>query len=836
VTLICIFIDLTNQDVISNILYFQNLATVLMDFHLLKINSFCRFCKELIDIKRTKGCVSNILNLQNPDLGELDFGNEDPKKFPSHMCSSCYAKCKRWKTAYDKHSANMGRRSADKREAFTQNTLSVITQNEISTGLVCSSNQECRVCSHVQPGLEIGPSPSKILRISETASVSPRDKLDPKKRRSDHPPNAGLVSVKIDFQKGRLSASGEVEFQEPETFKIYTETKKSKSYSLEDCQESDQARIFSCKICRRFPSIPVMSSVCGHIFCQACFLNFKSSIQTTICPGIGAADCRKSVSALQIEPLSGLLRNLHSSIHVLCSNSACKKSFPVSQVHNHERSCKRRGSYKHTNALYEARDNYVSQRVGEVYEQIDQFCDERKEDRIEVLFYKLVKDLKVTGNDLYKDVDIVYKKYVKGETESVKVDVLKTVALKSECNLTVGQFRACRKFGLENKVGTNLFHPYWKVLQAEGELDCGNVEFKIIEDGTVIHHHQASPNSSMIDADYDIGSISFEMLNPNIVGNRVSLVSSVCKEIQELYPDLVQLCADKYPDIDLSQRTLSVRTKLAFDGTKSSIKSDKKASRLEVPNWLRGTVCVLSVEILDEFSDLPLFKESNPNSGEANNIVLLWKSDENSFASMALAMSIYDRECAQIDKCVYEVTTKHEVRQNVDVNQNIEEMSVDGNQNNIQPEFVKQKIKIFVDKPKDEKLSRKVHNRAGAGSTYPCTYCFETRTVASNPPFSGRGEITLTNKLEEEVGTYITQNPAKKSQAMVLGISLGQKGIPITTAEPSQEPPDVLHEDINIVDPLFVIGSRIMHFGKETYPEYTYGPNHSAPAQNCCSW
>ena len=60
------------------------------------------------------------------------------------------------------------------------------------------------------------------------------------------------------------------------------------------------------------------------------------------------------------------------------------------------------------------------------------------------------------------------------------------------------------------------------------------------------------------------------------------------------------------------------------------------------------------------------------------------------------------------------------------------------------------------------------------------------------------------------------------SQAKILGISLGQKGVPFTTAEPSEEPPDVLHEDINIVEPLFVIGSRILHFGKEAYPQYTY--------------
>ena len=38
--------------------------------------------------------------------------------------------------------------------------------------------------------------------------------------------------------------------------------------------------------------------------------------------------------------------------------------------------------------------------------------------------------------------------------------------------------------------------------------------------------------------------------------------------------------------------------------------SDKEASRLEVPNWLRGS-------LLDDSGYLPVLKEANSNSGEA---------------------------------------------------------------------------------------------------------------------------------------------------------------------------------------------------------------------------
>ena len=63
------------------------------------------------------------------------------------------------------------------------------------------------------------------------------------------------------------------------------------------------------------------------------------------------------------------------------------------------------------------------------------------------------------------------------------------------------------------------------------------------------------------------------------------------------------------------------------------------------------------------------------------------------------------------------------------------------------------------------------------------------------------------------MGTYITQNPNKVS----LSISMGQQGVPSTTADPVEEPPDVLHEDINIVEPLFIFAGRII-LVLETYP------------------
>ena len=104
-------------------------------------------------------------------------------------------------------------------------------------------------------------------------------------------PTAGLVSVKLDFQKGHRKPSGEIEMQEPETIKVYREIKRLKSIPVENCVESDQARLLMCNLCKRFPFKPVSSNVCGHIFCRQCYQNFISSVPTTICPGSAGDNC-----------------------------------------------------------------------------------------------------------------------------------------------------------------------------------------------------------------------------------------------------------------------------------------------------------------------------------------------------------------------------------------------------------------------------------------------------------------------------------------------------------------------------------------------------------------
>ena len=261
-----------------------------MEFHQQKLENFCRFCKqEGLSNPRKKNSFENIVRLQHPNV-EIDFENEDPSVFPMLCCGSCSTKLNSWFrdfNNYEKFVKKKGKMHDGK--PFSTNRA-IIPSNNILSGLPCSMDQDCNVCSYLQPTSEVdsGPSPSKVTRMSPSAIVSPSDKVT-KKSKIKQSPKAGLASIKLDFEKGSTGPQGKILFKQPSPYKIYSESKENKAFDIQDCVETDQANILKCQFCNRFPSDPVMSKVCGHIFCKICFVNFKSSVKSS-CPILEYSD------------------------------------------------------------------------------------------------------------------------------------------------------------------------------------------------------------------------------------------------------------------------------------------------------------------------------------------------------------------------------------------------------------------------------------------------------------------------------------------------------------------------------------------------------------------
>ena len=80
-----------------------------MDFHLQKLNRFCRFCKNVIadSRQRKKEAVLETLKLQYPEVN-ISLEDEDPDQFPLLICGPCFSKCSNWKSNYNKHKIKIG--------------------------------------------------------------------------------------------------------------------------------------------------------------------------------------------------------------------------------------------------------------------------------------------------------------------------------------------------------------------------------------------------------------------------------------------------------------------------------------------------------------------------------------------------------------------------------------------------------------------------------------------------------------------------------------------------------------------------------------------------------
>ena len=137
--------------------------------------------------------------------------------------------------------------------------------------------------------------------------------------------------------------------------------------------------------------------------------------------------------------------------------------------------------------------------------------------------------------------------------------------------------------------------------------------------------------------------------------------------------------------------------------------------------------------------------------------------------------------------------------------------------------MTEEKVEMELVYPKDEKLARKSHGKAAAGSMYLCTYCDATRQSVIQPPHLGSIPVTLTNKLEEEASYYMALNPGKKSQETLAKHSIGMKESPLLKNDPDEEPPDPLHLDLNISAHLITIACRIMHYGETGTFKYEKG-------------
>ena len=361
------------------------------------------------------------------------------------------------------------------------------------------------------------------------------------------------------------------------------------------------AKFFSCGICGNFPKSGKFNAKCQHYYCSACIDNFKAQIDTTKCPAMNEDGevCRNPV--VELYTVAGILGDIHSSIRVSCSNSSCRRYFPLREIGQHESQCKLRGSYtRKFTSISESRSSTLRSDAADAIGVLLDWCDKHKVSPCDFLLFTLKKQIHMEAPELEDSLNDFFAKFLKSkhgqedQDQSTRITPMMGLAVKLDTNLSHRQYVKLSSSKILGKLPGIA-----KVRKAGELLDPGNVHYQVVSkiSGEVLSEHAAVPGSGLIDADSDFGHMSFGDLNTNVHGYRASLINTISKLFEETFPAIYQELKENPAALADIDRKFKLFVKVAFDGTSAPIKPEKGASRLSVANWLRGTLCLVAVQV-----------------------------------------------------------------------------------------------------------------------------------------------------------------------------------------------------------------------------------------------
>ena len=449
------------------------------------------------------------------------------------------------------------------------------------------------VAAHVDPQVEC--TPSKLLKFSQEPAESPSDKLSIREQRRHLQPK---MSQKYLFTKVVEDDAGELMEVEESVKKVYTS---QDSYPTDRIDNPELAKFFSCRICGNFPKSGKFNAKCQHYYCSACIDNFQATVDTTKCPAMNEHGevCRNPVGHLYT--VAGILGDIHSCIRISCYNSYCSRYFPLREIEEHESQCKLRGSYaRKFTSISESRSSTLRSDAADAVGVLLDWCEKHKVSPCDFLLFTLKRQIHLEAPELEDSLRDFFKKFLhikqgkEDQDRSTRITPMMGLAVKLDTNLSHRQYVKLSSSNLLGKLPGIA-----KVRKAGELLDPGNVRYQVVSkiSGEVLSEHVAVPGGGLIDADSDFGHMSFGDLNVNVHGYRASLFNTISKLFEETFPEIDQEVKKNPAALADVDRKFKLFVKVAFDGTSAPVKSDKGASRLSVANWLRGTLCLVAVQV-----------------------------------------------------------------------------------------------------------------------------------------------------------------------------------------------------------------------------------------------
>ena len=586
-----------------------------MEGHIAYINKFCRFCKKEVKDNFTVEKLADVINFcYRKD--NVDIKSDEKTSQSRVMCRGCYKNFKKGEEEMKhlKKNPNSSMKFSYKIPVYSEN---VIVHHELC---------QCRESIPKQHQADAtGCTPSKVMKLSEEPLESPSDKLTAREVKAKTPTRRSIKFLKWAGDDVAFDNNNEAAGDSESVRKVYIA---QDSFHPSRISNMEIGKFFICRVCGQFPQTVKYSMKCHHMYCKTCIENYKLNVDSTKCPpsfiDTGHEDSNKCIvpsSPDDIQDISGFIKEIFEALGVKCRNQHCKEVLTVNEVSRHDAQCKVRGAYT-DRSLMTTKYEPLRQDASKAIDYVINWSQEHRVSPCDFLFFALKRLISKEAPSLEESVQQVFKIFLQKAEPAANMTPLEGLALKIGADLSNSQYQKLRR----NKMVGEVIPSLVRVTKAKEMLDPGNVEYKVFlkSGGQEVEHHKAQPNSGIIDVDDDLGPFSYGDLNINVQGCRATLHDTIAKLFEEKYLEIESWMIEKkvYDSIQGDpDREVKVYVKVCLDGTTAAVKSAKGASRLPIPNWLRGTVGIVGAEITWH-GDLPEVEHSEPAVNDDENVLL----------------------------------------------------------------------------------------------------------------------------------------------------------------------------------------------------------------------